>query len=241
MLQDALMQGDRNFGTKIWVFPLSAAVHAAIAALLVIIPLVNTGQLPRLEVKNALILPAPPHLPPPPPPKRGSQSLAGKIKPLLARSIFEAGRLVAPGAIPDAIVDIPFFTAGVEGGQEGGVEGGIPGGYLEGVVGTVLSNIIAKPEAPVRAIGEVIPPKLIKQIEPVYPEIARQARVDGVVILEAATDIFGRVQTIKVLRSIPLLDQAAIDAVRQWVYEPMVINGRPRGIIFTVTVRFKLN
>ncbi len=73
-----------------------------------------------------------------------------------------------------------------------------------------------------------------------YPDIAREARVDGIVIIEAQTDIYGRVQQVKILRSIPLLDQAATDAVRQWVYEPMVINGRPRGVIFTVTVRFTL-
>jgi protein TonB len=64
--------------------------------------------------------------------------------------------------------------------------------------------------------------------------------VEGVVIIEAQTDMYGRVRDVKVLRSIPLLDQAAIDAVRQWVYEPMIINGRPRGVIFTVTVRFTL-
>ena len=75
---------------------------------------------------------------------------------------------------------------------------------------------------------------------PTYPEIARQARVEGVVIIEATTDIYGRVQNVKVLKSIPLLDQSAVDAVRQWVYEPMVINGRPRGVIFVVTVRFNL-
>ncbi|MGA2534142.1 MAG: energy transducer TonB, partial [Candidatus Aminicenantales bacterium] len=69
---------------------------------------------------------------------------------------------------------------------------------------------------------------------------ARQARVEGVVIIEATTDIYGRVATVKILKSIPLLDQAAVDAVRQWVYEPMIINGRPRPVIFTVTVRFQL-
>jgi len=94
---------------------------------------------------------------------------------------------------------------------------------------------------PVRAGVEIKPPKLIKKVDPVYPEIARQARVEGAIILEVTTDIYGRVQRVKVLRSIPLLDQSAIDAVRQWVYEPMIIDGRPRGIIFTVTVRFKLN
>jgi len=89
-------------------------------------------------------------------------------------------------------------------------------------------------------VGEIKPPKLIKKVEPLYPEIARQARVEGIVIIEATTDIYGRVASVKILRSIPLLDQSAVDAVRQWVYEPMVINGKPRGVIFTVTVTFKL-
>jgi TonB family protein len=96
-------------------------------------------------------------------------------------------------------------------------------------------------EGPVRAIGDIKPPDLIFRVEPKYPEIARQARVDGIVILEATTDTLGRVSSVKILRSIPLLDQAAIEAVRQWIYEPMLINGRPRGVIFTVTVRFSLS
>jgi protein TonB len=111
---------------------------------------------------------------------------------------------------------------------------------LGGVVGGVLGGVVGEIEAPVRAIGEIKPPRLIRKVEPTYPEIARQARVEGIVIVEATTDIYGRVQKVKVLRSIPLLDQAAIDAVRQWQYEPMIINGRPRGVIFTVTVRFQL-
>jgi protein TonB len=95
-------------------------------------------------------------------------------------------------------------------------------------------------EEPVRAIGEIKQPKRIHYVNPVYPEIARQARVEGTVIIEATTDIYGRVQQVKLLKSVPLLDQAAIDAVKQWVYEPMVINGRPRGVIFVVTVTFSL-
>ncbi|MGZ5439531.1 MAG: energy transducer TonB, partial [Candidatus Aminicenantales bacterium] len=126
------------------------------------------------------------------------------------------------------------------GGVEGGVEGGVVGGVLGGVVGGVLGGVVGEVEAPVRAIGDVKPPKLVREVAPVYPEIARQARVEGIVIVEATTDVYGRVTSVKVLRSIPLLDQAAIDAVRQWVYEPMIINGRPRPVMFTVTVRFQL-
>lgn len=93
---------------------------------------------------------------------------------------------------------------------------------------------------PVRAIGEIMPPKLIKPVDPIYPEIARKSGIEGVVILEAETDISGRVIRTGILRSIPLLDQAAEDAVKQWVYEPKMINGKPRGVLFTVTVRFSL-
>jgi protein TonB len=142
--------------------------------------------------------------------------------------------------IPEEIAEEELSDLGIEGGVDGGVEGGVVGGVLGGVVGGVLGGVVGEVEAPVRAVGEIKPPKLIKEVLPLYPEIARQARVEGVVIVEAITDIYGRVQTVKVLRSIPLLDKAATDAVRQWVYEPMVINGRPRGVIFTVTVRFKL-
>jgi protein TonB len=94
---------------------------------------------------------------------------------------------------------------------------------------------------PVPAVGSVKPPKLIKKVEPAYPDEARKAEVEGVVILQATSDIHGRVVDTKILRSIPLLDQAAIDAVKQWVYEPMMIDGEPRGIIFTVTCTFKLD
>ena len=91
-----------------------------------------------------------------------------------------------------------------------------------------------------RAVGEVKPPRLVRRIEPVYPELARQAHAEGIVILEATTDIYGRVAAVRVLRSLPLLDAAAIDAVRQWVYEPLLVNGRPRPVTFTVTVTFVL-
>lgn len=95
----------------------------------------------------------------------------------------------------------------------------------------------------VRAGGRdrIKPPKLIREVKAVYPEAARKAGVEGIVIMEATTDTYGRVDSVKVLRSIPLLDQAAVDALRQWVYEPMVINGKPHPVVFTVTMRFRLD
>ncbi|MGB9907099.1 MAG: energy transducer TonB [Candidatus Saccharicenans sp.] len=109
--------------------------------------------------------------------------------------------------------------------------------------GEVIPAIPAEPGPPkdaVRAMGNIAPPKIIKKVEPVYPEEARRAGVEGIVILEVTTDKFGRVAAVRVLRSVPPLDQAAIEAVKQWVYEPVIIDGEPRPIIFTVNVTFKL-
>jgi TonB family protein len=127
---------------------------------------------------------------------------------------------------------------GVAGGVEGGVQGGVEGGVVGGVVGSKQEEAV---QGVVRAGGGIKAPKRVKFISPVYPEIARQAQVEGTVILEATTDEKGNVVSVKVLRSIPVLDQAAIDAVRQWKYEPMIINGKSQKIPFTVTVRFRLN
>ncbi len=93
----------------------------------------------------------------------------------------------------------------------------------------------------VKATGDIKPPRLIKEVKPIYPEEARKAEIQGMVILSVTTDIYGKVQAIEVLKTAgPLLDQAAIDAVQQWIYEPMIIKGEPKGIVFTVTVKFTL-
>ncbi|MDD8021226.1 MAG: energy transducer TonB [Acidobacteriota bacterium] len=130
--------------------------------------------------------------------------------------------------------DVKGVVGGVIGGVAGGVAGGVEGGVEGGARGEAL------PLNTVRAVGGIKPPTLIKRVDPVYPEMARQAGVEGTVILEVTTDIYGRVANIKILKSVPILDQAAIEAVKQWVYEPLIIDGQPKGIIFTVTVTFKL-
>jgi TonB family protein len=138
-------------------------------------------------------------------------------------------------------------AGGVEGGVEGGVVGGVKGGVVGGVLGGVVGGVISKEEEaqlmklpPVKAGGNIKEPQKLKSVDPVYPEVAKNARIQGEVILEAVTDIYGRVMDIKVLRSIPALDQAAIDAVRQWIYQPLIVDGKPRRAIFPVTVNFML-
>ena len=90
----------------------------------------------------------------------------------------------------------------------------------------------------IRVGGKISPPIKMNDVKPVYPEIARNAGVTGVVIIEATVGADGKVIDAKVLRSVPLLDQAALDAVRQWEYSPTLLNGVPVPVVMTVTIRF---
>jgi periplasmic protein TonB len=93
----------------------------------------------------------------------------------------------------------------------------------------------------VRVGGSIKPPVKTKDVRPQYPPIAQSARVQGVVIIEATIGPTGKVQDARVLRSIPLLDASALDAVRQWEFTPTLLNGVPVPVIMTVTVQFTLS
>ena len=94
--------------------------------------------------------------------------------------------------------------------------------------------------APVRVGGNIKAPQKVKDVKPTYPAIAQSARVQGIVIIEATIGPSGQVEEAKVLRSIPLLDAAALDAVKQWQFTPTLLNGVPVPVIMTVTVNFTL-
>jgi protein TonB len=239
MFQDALFVPERHFGAKAMALPVAALAHAVALALMVTIPLLRVGDLPRVDLTDVIIVPAPPATPLPPPKARtGNPGSRIARKPVAAAA---QGWRVAPVDIPVGIVEEPFGIGGDEGGIPGGVDYGQAGILPGSLVGTSFYGLVGEPvEAVIRAVGEVKPPKLVRRVEPDYPAIAKEARIQGIVILEATTDVYGRVTGIRVLRSVALLDEAAIEAVRQWVYEPLVINGRPRPVTFTVTVRFVL-
>jgi protein TonB len=111
---------------------------------------------------------------------------------------------------------------------------------LFALAGTGAANPPVSQDKPVKATGDVKPPKIVKMVEPVYPEDARKQGIEGTVVLEATADIEGKVQAVKVLKGVDVLNQAAMDAVKQWTYEPMMIGGKPKPVVFTVTVRFSL-
>jgi protein TonB len=221
-----------------WAWPVTLILHGLAALAIVVVPLLGYESLPpegSSQVKAFFVAPqlAPPP-PPPPPPPAARAAAAPRVAPQPAASAF-----TAPVEIPDAVVDEATLDTGFEGGVPGGVEGGVPGGVIGGIVG----GIEAAPAPPVQVVrvgGVIHEPRKLKDVAPVYPRIAMTARVQGVVILECTINPHGRVEGVKVLRGIPTLDDAAISAVRQWVYTPTLLGGIPVGVVMTVTVNFVL-
>jgi protein TonB len=144
--------------------------------------------------------------------------------------------------------EVGGVVGGVKGGTQGGVVGGtiggVPGGELGGVIGGIPKEEPAPPavpSGPVRVGGKIHAPSKLNNVAPTYPQMAKQARVEGTVILEATISAQGQVSEVKVLRGIPLLDNAAMEAVRQWRYTPTLLNGTPVPVVMTVTVNFRLS
>jgi periplasmic protein TonB len=223
-----------------YTLPVSIAIHIVVIIAVVVIPLLTAEALPEPTsvVKAFFVEPqaAPPPPPPPPPPAPKAQ-----VQPKVAATPVpvQENKFTAPIETPDEVKPDEGIDLGVEGGVPGGVEGGVPGGVVGGVVGGLPDA--PPPPAAVRVGGQIKEPKKLKNVAPVYPDIAKQARVQGVVILECTISPQGKVTDVKVLRGIPLLDAAAIEAVKQWVYSPTLLNGVPVPVIMTVTVNFRLS
>jgi protein TonB len=113
-------------------------------------------------------------------------------------------------------------------------------GIVNGIGVTELPPPIVMPTAPIRLHSGMAAPRKVRDVMPMYPAMARTARVQGLVILEAVIDSSGRVESARVLRSLSLLDDAALEAVRQWRFEPARLNGQPVPVVMTVTVNFSL-
>jgi protein TonB len=241
----------------------SIAIHAVALAALVVVPLLTLGELPELQEQalraifvDSTVAPPPPPPPPPPPKAMRSKAVEPETRP---QERTKMAKFTAPVEVPDTVTEDPGVefgsdlgvAGGVAEGVEGGIEGGVVGGVLGGVVGGVLGGVpgppatpapppILAPQSPVRVGGQIKTPTKVRNVAPSYPDLARQSRIHGLVILEATISPSGSVEDVRVLRGIPLLNDAAVDAVRQWQYTPTLLNGVPVPVVMTVTVNFRL-
>src|SRR5262245_8823677 len=221
--------------------PISIAIHAVVIAVIRFVPELSALEHPApadVVTKAFFVEPAAAPPPPPPPPPAAPKN-PNKPTPVSTPPPTETPRFTAPVEVPEEVKPEEGIDLGVPGGVPGGVEGGVPGGVVGGVIGG-MSDAGPPPTQAVRVGGQIKEPRKLKDVKPSYPDIAKQARVQGVVILECTISPQGKVTDVKVLRGIPLLDQAARDAVLQWVYTPTLLNGVPVPVIMTVTVNFKL-
>jgi periplasmic protein TonB len=222
----------------------SVVGHTVVVAFLILVPLLYTHaiSLPQFE-KTLLVAPPPP--PPPPPP-------VVQVRARIPKSFFTQGKLFEPKFIPKKIEQVKEEEqpAPAIGGQIGGVIGGVPGGQLGGVLGGVLGGMRKLPapprptpavhKGPYRVGGVVQPPKLIHQVQPVYPMLAKEARIQGDVVIDSVIDKQGDVTQMKVVSGSPLLIQAAMQSLEQWKYQPTLLNGEPVDVDMLVTVHFQM-
>lgn len=228
----------------------SLVAHAIAGAAVILLPLTRLA-LPPVERDPIRVLVYDPPPPPPPPLPRGPgltrRMPARPAEPVVARptpafvALLEQDRPEPAPASAEAISDAggsptgsdQGVPEGMEGGQVGGVVGGVPGGVLGGVIGGT-GDIPVPVAHPDRA------PRLLRMIRPEYPQDAFVKKVEGVVHVEILIDASGRVVRARVTRSVPLLDAAAVAAVRQWVFAPAVQGGRPVATVALAPVTFTL-
>lgn len=241
--------------TRLWSTCAGVTGQALIVGCMLLAPLVSPAVLPNLRsYVTSLEAPGPPPAPPP----KGLTT----VQPRIAKATRVFCKLCAPAAVPDRVEIVNDDFPPPVNDQGGGVIGGDPSGSGKGVTGGMLSGIIGAIPAPapprpaekapepvkpaaaapirVRQGGNVVLAAPIFHPDPIYPQIARTARIEGVVVLEGIVGTDGRIHDLKVKSGHPFLVKAAVDAVLQWRYKPGTLNGDLVEVIAPITVTFRL-
>jgi protein TonB len=243
MFEDSLIESGGRLKTKrgLTTF-LSFGLQIALVGVLVLIPLLFTEALPKTQLMTFLVAPPPP--PPPPPPPAATPIKVVKI----IQTDIVNGQLRTPTKIPEKVQMIKEEEAPPPVSTMAGVVGGVPGaagGQMGGVIGGIINSTpiavpkVATPQR-VRVSQGVTQGLLLRKIQPNYPPLARQARIQGSVLLQAEISKDGSIQNLRLISGHPMLAPAAIEAVKQWKYKPYILNGEPVEVETQITVNFTL-
>jgi protein TonB len=214
-------------GTKRWyTVPVSVLTHSLALGALIVAPLLATGELPMPRFASIdIFLPAEPPLPPEVPVLPATPSSAPEIELNVNAAPIDAPEGLRPEPPPRLTPIV------------GGLVATAPSfGHMATIVAPQ-----AAPNGPVRVGGDIRRPEKLRHVDPVYPLIAKAAHVSGMVIIEAIIAADGTVRGARVIRSVPMLDQAALDAVTQWRYTPTMLNSQPVEVVMSVNVTFAIN
>jgi periplasmic protein TonB len=243
MFEDSLIESGGRLKTKrgLTTF-VSFGFQIALVGVLVLIPLLFTEALPKTQLMTFLVAPPPP--PPPPPPPAATPIKVVKI----IQTDIVNGQLRTPTKIPEKVQMIKEEEAPPPVSTMAGVVGGVPGaagGQMGGVIGGIINSTpiavpkVATPQR-VRVSQGVTQGLLLRKIQPAYPPLARQARIQGSVLLQAEISKDGSIQNLRLISGHPMLAPAAIEAVKQWKYKPYILNGEPVEVETQITVNFTL-
>lgn len=257
MFDDVLIEsGGRDKQKGTWVTALiSGVVHVLLIGGIIAAGL-YVHQKPEVVEKpiRAFFASAPPPPPPPPPPAASSSSHVSTPKVTKVEIPKEVPKFHQPTEIPKEVPKVTEENTDTSGGQQGGVVGGVKGGVVGGTVGGVVGGVIGGQlggqlggqvggtgDQPMRVGGNVLPPTAISRIDPQYTEIARKARIEGIVVIEAVIDRNGDVTDARILKPLPMgLADAALEAVKRWKFKPGTLNGQPVPVYYNLTVTFRL-
>ncbi len=236
---------DHAAGKKTRALAASLTVQTLFVGVLIALPLIFGERLPDVRRYISLTLPLPPPAPLPPQQQTEASSSSGRSSSTPSRVYTPTH----PNADLSQISDVAMIEAAPSVGS--GVENGVPGGT--GVFGAAQFPHDNIPQVKPRVVEPTPPPatpqrvtsgvqmaKLVKKVIPVYPPLARQARVSGTVQLVGVIAKDGTIQQLQVVSGHPLLVKSALDAVRQWIYRPTLLNGQAVGVIAPIDVIFTL-
>lgn len=241
LFEDLVVPPGTGGGTRrAGLLPVSLVIHAVVLGVILVVPVLTPGELPPVGTTPDILM-VPGVLVPPPPPRRG-------VSP--SDIVRRPSRRVEPApSISGSFISLPISWSELPSDQDPGwglgdlpvCEGCVPWGVDDGVPGLEPSTPPVVPPAPVVRSGGIIePPLRVRHQVPEYPDLARAAGVEGMVIVECRVDTEGNIVDARVLRGHPLLDAAALEAIRQWRYRPTLLNGQRVSVLMTVTVRFQL-
>lgn len=240
MFEDSLIESAGKLKRGKWSTVFSFTVQVLLVGVMILIPLIYTEALPKQQLMTFLVAPPPPPPPPPPP-------AAAPVRVVKMTSEIVNGELRTPTKIPEKVQMIKEEEAPPPVTSLGGVVGGVPGaGGAGGIIGGIIgSTPVAVPKVAtptrVRVSQGVTEGLLVHQVKPNYPPLARQARIQGSVVLQAVIAKDGTIQNLHLVSGHPMLAPAAIEAVKQWRYKPYILNGDPVEVETQITVNFTLS
>lgn len=239
MFADSLLNNSWARSRRGWTTAISFALEAVTISGLLLLPLLYTQGLPQLQLMSALVAPTPP----PPPAPTAARSARTNTS-----NVSSDGHVIAPRVVPNEILNIEETTAPPPIDAAGltipGGTGNFAGrnGVLDSI-GPGLNTVVPPPKpSPQRLrVSRMMEGNLIYRVQPQYPALARQARIQGIVLLRAVISREGRIENLQVISGHPLLVKSAEDAVSQWRYRPYCLNNEPVEVETQVTVNFTLS